>query len=94
MIVTGVVTDDITVIKRGGNGSTAATHINGTSVYIWQQADDINALTLEIARIMYRSRYGENVETTAITTPAGVIVTPRSLPVWAQEIVAKYRRLV
>lgn len=94
MIVSLVSTNDITVTQRGVNGSTAATHANGTAVKYWVHQDDIQALALEITRIMYRARYGENVETTAITTPAGVIVTPRSLPTWAQEIIRKYQRLV
>jgi hypothetical protein len=54
---------------------------------------DIKALTLEIALIMYRARYGENVDVVSTYTPAGVIVTPRSLPVWAQEIIRTYQRL-
>ena len=91
--ISGASGNDINVIARGSNGSSAATHANSTAVYIWQPQDDITALALEIARIMYRSRYGENIETTAITTPAGVIVTPRSLPVWAQEVIGRYQRL-
>lgn len=94
MIVSDVTTNEITVQRRGDNGSTAATHTNGVNVYYWQPMDDVVGLTLEIARMMYRSRYGENVETTAITTPAGVVVNPRSLPVWARELIEKYRRVV
>jgi len=89
-----VATNMLTVLSRGDNGSTAATHLNLAPVYVWQPMEDISELTLEIARIMYRSRYGENVETTSTFTPAGVIVTPRSLPVWAQEVIRKYQRLV
>lgn len=94
MQVTAVSTNDVTVAARGDNGSTAATHANGTSVYYWTVQADIEELTLEIARIMYRARYGENVETTSITTPAGIITNPRSLPVWANEVIAKYRKRV
>ncbi len=84
----------LTVLGRGDNGSTAATHVISSSIYVWQPMEDIKALTLEIARIMYRSRYGENVDVTSTYTPAGVIVTPRSLPVWAQELIRKYQRIV
>ncbi len=94
MIVSAKSTNDITVISRGDNGSTAATHDNGDTVYIWQYPEEITALALEIAKIMYKSRQGENVETTAITTAAGVIVTPRSLPAWAPEVIRKYGRMV
>ncbi len=84
----------LVVQARGDNGSTAATHLILAPVYVWQHMPDISALALEIARMMYRSRYGENVETISTVTAGGVIVTPRSLPVWAQEIIRKYQRLV
>ena len=87
-------TTTLNVQSRGDNGSTAATHLINAPVYYWKPLQYIKALTMEIARMMYRARYGENVETTAITTPAGVIVTPRSLPVWAQEVIRKYQRIV
>ena len=81
-------------MARGENGSTAAVHNDGTAVRGYNHHDDTQQVTLEIARMLYRSRYGENVETTAITTPAGVIVTPRSLPVWANEIINRYKRRI
>jgi hypothetical protein len=86
--------DTLTVISRGDNGSTAATHIILSPVYVWQPQEEIKALTMDIARIMYRSRYGDNVDVTSTYTSSGVIVTPRSLPVWAQEIIRKYQRIV
>jgi hypothetical protein len=84
----------LSVIMRGDNGSTAATHLINAPVYRWHTPRDISRLTLEIAHIMYNSRYGVNVETTSTYTPAGVVVSPRSLPVWAQEILRKYQRTV
>jgi hypothetical protein len=84
----------LTVISRGDNGSTAATHLISAPIYVWQPMEEIRELTIEIARIMYRSRYGENVDVVSTYTNAGVIVTPRSLPVWAQEIIRKYQRIV
>jgi hypothetical protein len=89
-----VVANTLTVQYRGDNGSTAATHLINAPVYVWQPMKDISLLTSEITRIMYRSRYGENVDVVSTYTPSGVIVTPRSLPVWAQEIIRKYQRLV
>ena len=89
-----VVGDTLQVFMRGDNGSTAATHLISATVYLWTPPKDISMLALEIARVMYRARYGENVDVTSTMTPAGVVVTPRSLPVWAQEILRKYQRLV
>jgi hypothetical protein len=89
-----VTANTLTAIARGDNGSTAATHLILSTVYLWKPMKDISLLTLEIAKIMYRSRYGENVDVVSTYTPSGVIVTPRSLPVWAQELIRKYQRLV
>ena len=94
MQLSSVVTNELTVVARGANGSTAAIHLDHAPIYYWQQQDDVAGLVLEIAKIMYRARYGENVETTAFTTPAGVVITPRSLPPWAQEIIGRYQRLI
>jgi len=94
MNTVSVVANVVTVTARGDNGSAAVTHLIGSSIYYWQPMEDITALTIEIARVMYRSRYGENVDVTSTYTPAGIIVTPRSLPVWAQEVIKKYQRLV
>jgi len=94
MLITDVTGKEITVAARGANGSTAAIHLDNAPIKYWQPQDDIAGLTLEISKIMYRARYGENVETTAITTPAGVVITPRSLPPWAQEVIGRYQRIV
>lgn len=94
LLVNYVSSNEIYVTERGYNGSTAAVHLDNAPVYYWQPMQDIVQLTLEIARMMYRSRYGENVETTSITTPAGVVINPRSLPVWARELIDKYKRVV
>lgn len=83
----------LTVQARGDNGSTAATHLISAPIYVWCTMTDIKQLTLEIAKIMYRSRYGET-ETDATYTQSGIIVTPRSLPAWAREIIAKYQVIV
>jgi hypothetical protein len=84
----------LTVVRRGDNGSTAASHLTSSVVYVWNVMQDVNALALEIALIMYRSRFGNNIETVSTVTAAGVIVTPRSLPSWANEVVGRYKRRV
>lgn len=92
MITASAGATSMVVVARGDNGSTAATHDNGATVYVWQHQEDINGLGLEIAHMMYKSKSGENVETTAVATAAGVVITPRSLPMWAQELISKYRK--
>ena len=93
MNISGISKHDLTVIQRGDNGSTAATHADLTAVKVWEVHKEISQLALEIARMMYRSRYGEAAEETVVT-PAGMVINPRSLPSWAQEVINKYRRRV
>ena len=89
-----VTTVVLNVLSRGDNGSTAATHLINAPVYYWKPMEPIKKLAMAVAQIDYKARYGENIETTAITTSAGVIITPRSLPVSAQEVIRKYQRIV
>jgi len=89
-----VATNTLTVLARGDNGSTAIAHLINSVVYVWKHMDPIKKLAMGIARIDYGSRFGENIETTAITTPAGVVITPRSLPISVPEIIRKYGRIV
>ena len=84
----------LVVVARGDNGSTAATHTNGTAVYVWQHQADINELAIEVTNMMYKSRHGQNAESVSTITAGGVVVTPRSLPIWAQEVIARYKRRV
>lgn len=84
----------LVVAKRGDNGSTAGTHASGATVYVWNYLEDINELALEMTNMMYRSRSGMDVEAVSTITAAGVVITPRSLPIWARELIAKYQRRV
>ncbi len=85
----------LVVILRGDNGSTAATHLNGAAVYVWQQAEDITDFVLAMAHMEYKARYQpQAVESNTYMTGAGVVISPRSLPAKAQEIIDKYRRRV
>lgn len=94
MNITGVSTNDITVSKRGDNGSTAATHTNGSTVYIWDVEADIKYACLMIVDSMYKKRSGQNVSTVTTVTAGGLIITPQDIPSAAREILQSYRRLI
>ena len=94
MIVTGVSTNDITVNKRGDNGSTAATHADGTAVTIWQAMDDVRQAVLEISRNSYSRRYGVNETGAAIVSPGGVVVGPADVSEFAARTIRRLRRTV
>jgi hypothetical protein len=92
--ISTVSTNTITPIARGDNGSTAATHINGTSVYTWKPQEDARAAVLEIANTAYQRRFGKSTDASAQVTAAGVVLTPRDIPRMAEEFIAIYRRWV
>jgi len=92
--VSTVSTNTITPVKRGDNGSTAATHSNGTAVYAWQPMDEVKQYTLEIANTAYMRRFGKNTGETATVTGAGVVLSPRDIPALAQSFINDMRRRV
>ncbi len=93
-IIGTVATNTITPLKRGDNGSTAATHLNGATVYIWQPMNDCKSAVLEIAMQAYKRRFGQSLSNTETTTGAGVILTPKDIPTMAGEFIQTYRRRV
>lgn len=85
--------DTVTVNQRGDNGSTAATHLISTAVYIWNPMPDIVQACLEISASAYRRRKGQGMTGAAQVTAAGVVITPQDVPGQAREILNKYERL-
>ena len=83
----------ITPALRGDNGSTAATHANGTTVYIWQPQDDISQAVKLIAQSLYR-RFGHpNQSDESIVTASGVVVTPKDVPGIAARAIRLHMRI-
>jgi hypothetical protein len=87
--ITSISTNDLKVV-RGENGSTAVTHDDGTTIYIWNTQPDIQDACLIIATGKKNRRYGENVSSVATITAAGVVITPQGLPAAAREILKRY----
>ena len=94
MIVRSKTGNDVTVIARGENGSTAATHIDATAIYVWAPMDEIREACLEIASSAYKRRTGENATATSVITSGGVVITPRDVPDFARAIIKQYARIV
>ncbi len=92
--VSTVATNTITPVRRGDNGSTAATHLNGATVYAWQPMDEVKQYTLEIAHSAYMRRFGKNTGESATVTAAGVVLSPRDIPALAQSFINDMRRRV
>lgn len=83
-----VSTNTLTFVKRGDNGSTAATHLNGSTVYYWTPYAPIKQAVYSIVNSVYKGRYGQNMTGIAQITAAGVIVTPQDVPQLAQHILS------
>lgn len=92
--VATVATNTITPIARGDNGSTAAIHLNGATVYKWVPQEEARNAVLEIANTAYQRRSGHAVGESATVTAAGIVLVPRDIPKMAEEFIANFRRLV
>ena len=77
----------ITPIKRGDNGSTAATHLITTPVYAWQPMENAKQACIEIAHSAYNRRFGRNTGESATITGAGIVLVPRDIPATAQAFI-------
>ncbi len=89
MLITGVASS-ITVV-RGWNGSTAATHTNGTSIEIWHAMHGAKQACLEIAQSTYHRRFGKSLSNNETVTAAGVVLTPRDIPRSAAAFISTFR---
>jgi hypothetical protein len=79
---------------RGENGSTAATHDSGETVYYWKFAPIAVDCCLQIAKSAYKRRFGENTGGVATVTAAGVVITPEDIPANVHNTLAGLRRII
>lgn len=79
-------------ITRGENYSTAATHLTGINVYIWQAMDEAKQAVLEIANQARNRRFGSSTSNTVTVTGAGVVLSPRDIPVMAHDFISTFRK--
>lgn len=78
-------------VQRGINGSTAATHLTGVSVYYWRYMPGAVEAVLETAMAAYHRRFGKSLSNTETITAAGVIVSPRDVPYSAASFISIHR---
>lgn len=93
-IIASTATGKITVVSRGDNGSTAAAHDSGITVYIWQPEQGAKLATLEIASNAYHRRFGRSVINSETITAAGVVLSPRDIPTSAVNFILAHRDMV
>lgn len=92
--VSTVATNTITPIARGDNGSTAATHTNGSTVYRWVPQEQAHGAVLELADAAYQRRFGKVTGESAQVTAAGVVLSPRDLSAESERFINSVARLV
>jgi len=93
-ILTGSASSDALTIERGFNGSTAATHDNGTTVYYWQPETGAKNAVLEIANSAYHRRFGRSTSDSVTVTAAGVVISPRDVPAQARAFIYSHRSII
>lgn len=79
---------------RGENGSTAATHLTGVSVYIWQYMTELKNAVLETALQAYGRRFGKSNSNTETVTGSGIVLTPKDIPSMTTAFIKAHRRYV
>lgn len=94
LIPATVVTNTVTAIARGDNGSTAATHSNGATVYVWQPMEEARQACLELAMRAYKRRFGQSGGNTETITAAGIVLVPKDVPTLVNDFINVYKRLV
>jgi hypothetical protein len=93
-IIDTVATNTITPLKRGDNGSTATTHLNGATVTIWQPMEEAQNAVCEIANTAYKRRFGQSLSNTETVSGGMVVLSPKDIPSLAQEFIKTYQRRV
>lgn len=93
MVIRSISSTNVTVIKRGDNGTTAAAHATGKTVYIWQPIADIKNACMEIVNGLFHRRTGQNITGIAEVTAAGVVITPQDVGSFALDIIQNYTRV-
>jgi hypothetical protein len=95
-VVSTCVTTALTVLKRGENGSTPATHLINAPLYVWAPEPPVRAAVEDIVLTMYHKRFGMGMEAgaAATVTAAGVVITPKDITDFAKSVAMRYVQAV
>ncbi len=91
LIVDSVSANTITALRRGDNGSTAATHADGATVHTWQPMRRVQEAALAITQRAYANRVGQSSQGSVTVTAAGVVIRPEDVPPRAQKVIESLR---
>lgn len=90
--VSNVSTNAVTLVARGDNGSTAATHSNGATVYKWNVQPEIKQALLSICQSVYDSRSGQSSQGNVTVTSAGIVIRPGDVSGMTQRTLSAFTR--
>ena len=83
----------VMVNQRGDNGSTAVTHLNGATIYLWNVQPEIKQTVLNISQSLYQSRSGQVAAGKVSVTAAGVVIRPEDVPSMSQKTIYAFTRI-
>lgn len=89
--VTAKPTATTMTVRRGANGTTAAAHLTGVAIYVYQPIEAVREAVRRWASYMYRQKDSGIFDTT-IVPDMGTIVTPESVPKSVQIMLSAYKR--
>jgi hypothetical protein len=91
--VTGVnATGNTLTVVRGCNGTTAAAHVQDTTISIYRPMPDIVQATKEIAKYLYLHKDSSDGDVTMFPE-AGAVQVPQGLPITVKWAVQAYRKV-
>lgn len=90
--VSNVSTNTVTLVARGDNGSTAATHLNGAAVYKWNAQPEMKSALLSICQNVYESRSGQTSQGNVTVTAAGIVIRPGDVSPMTQRTLSAFTR--
>jgi hypothetical protein len=82
----------ITPLARGDNGSTAASHVDDSVVYIWAPMATVVDAVLGMTHRGYANRSGAALGGAVTVTAAGMVIMPQDVPSRAQKTIERLTR--
>lgn len=82
---------NVLTVRRGVNGTTAATHDNGSTVYVYRPDDVVVQIVRRLASFLYRQK-DSNVFSTMAFPDAGIMEVPAAVPADVKLLVTMFRR--
>jgi hypothetical protein len=83
--------NQLTVV-RGANGSTAAEHVQNTTLYVYRPMPEIQEAAFLLAKWLYDRKDASIADQMGSVRVGGVVTVPRSAPMEVKEVIARYKR--